>query len=77
MTFEVAGDGFSVNINYDEHQGLPLWNMLVDIERTILSQTLERFGQNKSQAAAHLHLNRTTLVEKARKYGFSTPQMPE
>lgn len=71
---EIQGKGFKVTVEYDETQPLPLWQMLVDIERTILEYTLRRVGNVKARAAEHLMLNRTTLVEKLRKYGFQNPQ---
>jgi DNA-binding NtrC family response regulator len=69
-TIELVGDGFSVKIQYNEEEGLPLWQMLVDMEKEIVGQTLNFCSGNKTQAAMHLKLNRTTFVEKARKYGF-------
>lgn len=67
---EIQGKGFKVTIEYDQASTLPLWDMLVLIEKTIIGLTLEKFGGSKARTADHLQLNRTTLVEKARKYGF-------
>lgn len=71
-SINVVGEGFSINLNYNEENGLPLWAMLVDLERAIIGKTLESYDGNKAKTADHLHLNRTTLVEKAKKYGFPT-----
>jgi transcriptional regulator with GAF, ATPase, and Fis domain len=38
------------------------------VERTMIDQALARSGGNRTEAAALLGLNRTTLVEKLRKY---------
>ena len=70
MTLQIQGEGFSVQLDYDEEQGLPLWHMLVTFERAIIAHVLEKFSGNKARTADHLQLNRTTLVEKAKKYGF-------
>lgn len=69
---KVVGEGFNIDLNYNQENGLPLWAMLVELERAIIGQTLELFDGNKAKTADHLHLNRTTLVEKAKKYGFPT-----
>ena len=37
-------------------------------EKTLLLQTLERTGNNRSKAARMLRLSRTTLYEKLKKY---------
>ncbi len=48
---------------------LNLRSALDDIERTYINLALERSGGNRTEAAALLGLNRTTLVEKMRKLG--------
>jgi DNA-binding NtrC family response regulator len=40
------------------------------IEEALLRRKLERVEGNRTRAAAELGLNRTTLVEKLRKYGL-------
>jgi sigma-54 specific flagellar transcriptional regulator A len=44
---------------------------LGDLERTLVRQALERAGGNRSRAAEILGLNRTTLIEKIRRFGIS------
>jgi DNA-binding NtrC family response regulator len=44
--------------------------MLCDLERAVISDMLDSHDGVKAHAADHLCLNRTTLVMKARKYGF-------
>jgi sigma-54 specific flagellar transcriptional regulator A len=50
--------------------GLDLRAHLLDIERTLVSQALERSGGVVAHAARLLNLRRTTLVEKLRKLGL-------
>ena len=40
-------------------------------ERALIVEALERTQGNKCQAARLLGLNRTTFIEKMRKYGFA------
>lgn len=49
----------------------PLAQMIADIEKDLITRALADTGGNKSRAAIWLGLNRTTLIEKMRKY-----QMP-
>ena len=48
--------------------GLELDVLIADIERDLIERSLERTGGNKGQAARLLHLKRTTLVEKIKRY---------
>jgi len=54
--------------------GINLNAVLGDLERTLILQALERAGGVKNKAAILLGLNRTTLLEKIKKMGLSTPQ---
>jgi len=47
---------------------LDLRSALESLERTLIDRALQRAGGNRTEAAALLGLNRTTLVEKLRKY---------
>jgi DNA-binding NtrC family response regulator len=49
--------------------GLDLRRAIDKVERSLIDEALERTGGNRTEAAALLGLNRTTLVEKLRKYG--------
>ncbi len=46
---------------------------ILEIEKAILIHSLEQTGWNVSEAARSLGLERTTLVEKARRYGIKKP----
>ncbi len=48
-----------------------LSSFMEDLERTILLQALERSGGNRSKAAEILGINRTTLIEKIRRFGIT------
>ncbi len=50
--------------------GLHLKDAVEEFENALILQALERTGWNKNQAAAILHMNRTTLVEKIKKKGI-------
>jgi transcriptional regulator with PAS, ATPase and Fis domain len=56
------------------HEGLDLRDVLEQMENSLILQALERTAWNKNQAASLLQLNRTTLVEKLKKKGFSSGQ---
>jgi sigma-54 specific flagellar transcriptional regulator A len=43
---------------------------LLSIERSLITQALDRTGGTVAHAARLLHLRRTTLVEKLRKLGM-------
>jgi DNA-binding NtrC family response regulator len=49
--------------------GLDLKHALEDAEERLIRQALEQTGGNKNQAAARLGMNRTTLVEKLKRFG--------
>lgn len=71
-THTIKGQGYKVTVEqYDEC--FPLWEMLVELEKHILFETLRICKGVKAQAAERLMLNRTTVVEKARKYGYVKP----
>ena len=48
--------------------GLDLRRAIDQVERQLIDEALERTGGNRTEAAALLGLNRTTLVEKIRKH---------
>ncbi len=48
---------------------LDLRSALENLERQMIDRALQKAGGNRTEAAALLGLNRTTLVEKLRKYG--------
>jgi DNA-binding NtrC family response regulator len=52
-----------------ESESLDLRSAVESLERHLINQALEASGGNRTEAAALLGLNRTTLVEKLRKYG--------
>jgi transcriptional regulator with PAS, ATPase and Fis domain len=49
--------------------GVDLNLLLANVERDLIGRTLERTGGNKGQAARLLRINRTTLVEKLKRFG--------
>jgi transcriptional regulator with PAS, ATPase and Fis domain len=49
-------------------EGLDLGTFIENIERDLIQLSLERTGGNKGQAAKLLNLNRTTLVEKLKRF---------
>ena len=54
-------------------EGVDLYAVLGEIEDRLIREALERSGGNKNQAAKILGLNRTTLVEKLKKKGKTSP----
>ncbi|HMF93093.1 MAG TPA: sigma-54 dependent transcriptional regulator [Vicinamibacterales bacterium] len=52
-------------------EGVDLDAFVANIERELIERSLERTGGNKGQAARLLHLKRTTLVEKLKRFSKS------
>jgi Response regulator containing CheY-like receiver, AAA-type ATPase, and DNA-binding domains len=48
-----------------------LASFMGDLERTLVLKALDRSGGNRSRAAEILGINRTTLIEKIRRFGLS------
>lgn len=59
-----------LTLDYDEKVRIPFDDLLYDLEYKLIGSLLEENGGVKAKAADSLCLKRTTLVEKARKYGF-------
>lgn len=51
-------------------EGINLNGVIGTLEFNLITQALERTRQVKAKAAKLLRINRTTLIEKMRKYGF-------
>lgn len=60
--------GSSPEIPAVDETSLDLRHALEALERTLIDRALTKAGGNRTEAAALLGLNRTTLVEKLRKY---------
>jgi sigma-54 specific flagellar transcriptional regulator A len=54
--------------------GLDLKTHLADLERSLMVQALEQCDWVVARAAKMLNLQRTTLVEKMRKYEIARPE---
>ena len=54
----------------DSSNSVDVRKLLRDIEIVLIEKALERNSNNTSEAAKDLHLQRTTLIEKIRKYGL-------
>jgi transcriptional regulator with PAS, ATPase and Fis domain len=63
-----AADKAGISVSLPD-SGLDFDEVLAGIERTLITQALERTGGNKRQAADLLRLKRTTLVEKLKRLG--------
>ena len=55
---------------FDTANSVDFRRLLRDIEITLIEKALERNAGNTSEAAKDLHLQRTTLIEKIKKYGL-------
>ncbi len=55
-------------ISSDVFDGRDLRSTMEEVERRLIDEALERTGGNRTEAAALLGVNRTTLVEKIRKH---------
>lgn len=50
--------------------GVDLLKLLKALEKDLIAQALSMTRGDKAKAAKLLHIKRTTLVEKSRKFGF-------
>ena len=55
---------------FDRSNSVDIRKLLRDIEIVLIVKALERNSSNTSEAARDLHLQRTTLIEKIKKYGL-------
>ena len=55
---------------FDSANSVDIRRLLRDIEIVLIERALERNANNTSEAAKDLHLQRTTLIEKIKKYGL-------
>ena len=55
---------------FETSNSVDLRRLLRDIEIVLIEKALERNSNNTSEAAKDLHLQRTTLIEKIKKYGI-------
>ena len=55
---------------FDVNNSVDIRKLLRDIEIVLIEKALERNANNTSEAAKDLHLQRTTLIEKIKKYGL-------
>lgn len=51
-------------------EGLDLGETIAQIEQSLIRQAMEKSSEVKARAAALLNINRTTLVEKIKRYGI-------
>ena len=65
---DVAEDGGAVEINQLPRGGIDMKKYLSNIEISLIQQALSKTNNVVARAASMLHMRRTTLVEKMRKY---------
>ena len=58
----------------DFEQPIDLKSHLIDVEKTLILAALNKAGWVNAKAAKLLSLQRTTLVEKMRKYDIQRPE---
>lgn len=51
-------------------EGADMDKTLDEVEKSLLRQALAEMDGNKTKAAYHLNIQRTTLIEKLRKFGM-------
>jgi DNA-binding NtrC family response regulator len=64
---ELRDEDFTLKL----HQAGPEPRTLEDVERAHILKVLEETGGNKTRAAAILHIDRVTLHNKLKKYGYT------
>jgi len=69
---QIKGEGerFEHKSIYLPSDGLSFKDAVMQFEKELIKQALDRTGGNKNRAANLLNLNRTTLVEKVKKMGI-------
>jgi len=67
---QVLPDSFCAIAFDGDRSGRSLKEMIRDLERSILENTLQRVGGNQAHAARILQLKATTLHEKLKRYGM-------
>jgi DNA-binding NtrC family response regulator len=70
MKLTVEREGARMTLECDDDIPFPLQDLLCDMEYAILESLLKKFKNVKVRVSEYLKLNRTTVVEKCRKYGF-------
>ena len=61
----------SIDISFPTESEFSLTSFMGDIERTLVQKALEKAGGNRSKAAEILGINRTTLIEKLKRFGIT------
>jgi sigma-54 specific flagellar transcriptional regulator A len=69
MQVRIEKDGNSMQLDVNSEKPIRLQDMLCALEKAILVKVLHMKCGVKARAAEALSLNRTTLVEKLKKYG--------
>lgn len=77
ITVTVEREHAKITLEVSQDAPIQFHDLLCDLERAVIADFLARKNGIKSRVAAALRLNRTTLVEKARKYGFPIKTMEE
>ena len=67
----VNGSGAEFRIENLLQKNFCLGSFLADIERSLVLHALEKAGRNRSRAAEILGINRTTLIEKIKRFGLT------
>ncbi len=67
VTEKIEGKFIDTDITIIPEEGIPLNDILKNIERKYIMQSLEKTSWNKQKAAKLLNIKRTTLIEKLRK----------
>jgi DNA-binding NtrC family response regulator len=57
-------------------EGINLNSAVTEFEKALILQSLEKTQWVKNKAARLLNLNRTTLVEKIKRYQLESPETP-
>ena len=57
-------------------EGINLNSAVTEFEKALILQSLEKTKWVKNKAAQLLNLNRTTLVEKIKRYALESPAKP-
>lgn len=70
---EAKAERFLPEPPFLDGNGINLPGYLLNLERDLIEKALDRFGGNKTRASAFLGINRTTLIEKLKRFA-GTPE---
>lgn len=64
--------GFEGEVTAEKRTGQTLYEILSDVERSVILRALKKHNFNRTKTAQELGINRRTLYEKIKEHGLET-----